>query len=130
MGLDLLDIVLRSERTFDVKLPRAEVSSLFAGSVPGDVTAGEWFDFVWRVRQRGWHQAAHDMGDKDRPCFLCGYNLRDIRDEAACPDCGAVGPDEVRAWNAMRRVRSDAIGCHRRGVLRSSLLRRDLGANM
>ena len=26
--------------------------------------------------------------DQDLPCLKCGYNLRGLRDDGECPDCG------------------------------------------
>ena len=130
MGMDLLDIVFRSERTFGVKLRNEDVAELFAAHAPGDTTAGEWFEFVWRARQRQRKPVTGDGADVDRPCFLCDYNLRGLPSDVSCPECGAVGPDEERAWNAMRRVLANAIGCRRRDVARHALLRHDLGASM
>lgn len=50
-----------------------------------------------------------DLGD-DRPCSNCGYNLRGLEFESACPECGAsngINPDvEEIPWNDKRTVAS------------------------
>ena len=37
--------------------------------------------------------------DQDLPCLKCGYNLRTLRDDAQCPECGASVHESARlAW--------------------------------
>jgi hypothetical protein len=54
MGIDILDLFFRLERTFGVKIGREESLDLLRTSDPPDVTAGELFAFVReKVRSAG-----------------------------------------------------------------------------
>jgi hypothetical protein len=46
MGLDILDLVFRLERTFHVKIRREEFSQQFDKNSPPDINVGELFEFV------------------------------------------------------------------------------------
>lgn len=52
MGLDLLDLMCRLERSFQVKLPRDTYLSLAGWRKPPDIKAGELYEFV-RARMSG-----------------------------------------------------------------------------
>src|SRR5512139_2122602 len=54
-----------------------------------------------------------DLGD-DRPCANCGYNLRGLAYDSACPECGAlwgISPaSEQLPWdNAEQRERGGGV---------------------
>ncbi|MFM9995613.1 MAG: hypothetical protein ACKVU4_07405 [Phycisphaerales bacterium] len=33
------------------------------------------------------------MDERPRPCFFCGYDLRGVRDDGTCPECGRPARD-------------------------------------
>lgn len=46
MGVDLLDVVFRLEKTFGVKIDREEFLALFDRGHPSDITVGDLFECV------------------------------------------------------------------------------------
>ena len=46
MGVDLLDVVFRLERTFHIEISRSEFIALFDGNGPSDISAGSLFELV------------------------------------------------------------------------------------
>jgi hypothetical protein len=48
MGLDLLDLTFRLERTFGVKVSRDQLSKMASQNEPADIKVGELFEFIRR----------------------------------------------------------------------------------
>jgi hypothetical protein len=128
MGIDVLDVVVRLEKAFEIKLPRAGLDPLFSARHPPDMSAGELAQFVLsmlpprRESVQGWI-------DVDRSCAVCEYNLRGLRYDWFCPECGSPASPEGQAWAGVRHVLSDVLGVPADGIRRDSLIIRDLGAS-
>jgi hypothetical protein len=121
MGLDWVDISLRTEHAFGIRIIEQEAMALFMVRQPPDITAGEFYDFI-----RG---ACYKQGYDAMRCFKCGYPRRGLPESSKCPECGR-GFDDEEMWRRICRILSDAIGCELNIVQRDSLLKGDLGASM
>jgi hypothetical protein len=123
MGLDLLDIVFRSERAFGVKRKERDVVALFTKRQPPDVTAGEWYEFVRAAYLR---RPAAQLR-----CTRCGYPRLGLPVDHPCPECGQPSLGEPQEmWRRVCEILQSSIGCDAAAIRRDSLLRKDLGASL
>jgi acyl carrier protein len=97
MGIDILDLIFRLERTFGVKIPRSEFALLALKNEPIDLVAGDLFEYVRRKAR------------------LSGVRLLD--DET----------DSHLMWPLFQKAVSDALGVEPGEVTKESWLIRDLG---
>lgn len=84
MGVDLLDIVFRLERTFLIRIRRDEIFQLIEGTQPADIRVGRLYDYV--------HAKAVHAGvfDEDLDADVIWAMFR-----RALSDSLGVEPDEV-----------------------------------
>ena len=123
MGIDYLDMTLRTERAFGIKISREQSDEFLRDKIAvRDFTTGQWFDFVWKLRQ----EQFPDGIECDRPCFHCGYNLRGLPTVTTCPECGG-GSDQAAAWKAMQRIYRQLLGKKARRVGRDAWMVKELG---
>src|SRR3954453_15933716 len=88
MGFDLLNLIFLLERAFSVKVQRGDEVLLLRGKPLEQLTAGSIYDYVTgRLRAR-WPVPPATYFDVDQHCFVCGYNLRGLSPDGACPECG------------------------------------------
>jgi acyl carrier protein len=130
MGIDLLDVVFRLEKRFAIRIRRGEFVELFDRRRPGDATAGEVAAFVLgKLPQprRGFASPGEHV-DQSVGCMVCGYDLRGLRRDGRCPECGTDVAPEAQVLACVRQVLEDALGVDAEQVHRDSLLIRDLGA--
>ena len=125
--MDLLDIIFRLERMFDMNIGRKEVQQLFDDTSadafsPGDITA-----FVLRRMPR--YEVLNGVIHADVLCNRCGYNLRGLPTIGECPECRRGASLEAQVWQGVCDVLEDAIGVERSKIRPNSSLRRDLGAS-
>lgn len=115
MGIDLLEINLRIEEQFKVKMQQADWQSITRGQSRPDVTIGDLYDFIvsWRV------------------CRTCAYDLRGHPDAGICPECGVafMFSDQTRQadWESLRQLLSEVLGTEPDKITRDSRLIQDLG---
>lgn len=106
MGLDLLDIVFRLERSFGIKIPRGDFDKLLSPEEPRDIRIGDLFNYVHR-RVRSADVSDRDLYDRD---------LDDLE------------PDRDVLWSLFQEAISDALGIEPEEVAEDRGLFRDLGA--
>jgi acyl carrier protein len=129
MGMDLLDMVFRLEKAFDIKIRTAAFTALISNRQPPDMTAGELADFVLRTlppRRRS--VSGENWINADQSCVICEYNLRGLRGDGVCPECGTPASLEGQTWAGVRQVLTDVLGIPLEQIRPNSLLAKDLGA--
>jgi len=128
MGLDLLDIVFRLEKAFSVTIRRGDLDSMVGGRGLQHLTAGEIYDFILpRVRDR-WPADPGSFFEVDQHCFSCGYNLRGLHPDGACPECGnPLEGIEPYVWRAVCHVIRGVAGADPVTIQRETKLEQDLG---
>jgi acyl carrier protein len=129
VGLDLLDIIFRLERKFNITIPHGDVDELFNNKNADTATVDDIAAYVLRRMLRGQEPGNTSGFDIDRACLGCGYNLRGLSRGGACPECGrgADLPDQV--WEGVCDVLVDVIGVSREKIRPGASLRHDLGAS-
>ena len=130
MGLDLLDIIFRLEKAFSIKIQRGEELQLLGGRPAKQMTAGTIYDFViGRLRDR-WPAAPGGSFETDQHCFVCGYNLRGLSVDGACPECGNHPLHfEPYVWRGVCHVLEVAVGAQPEKIRPETRLVSDLGAS-
>jgi hypothetical protein len=131
MGLDLLDIVFRLEKAFSIKVFRADFDTMLGARGLQHLTAGEIYDYVTtRVRDR-WPANPGGFFEVDLHCFSCGYNLRGLHPDGACPECGnPLEGFEPYVWRGVCHVLEAAVGAEPRKIRRETRLVHDLRAGL
>ena len=74
MGIDILDVKFRTEKTFGITFPNRSFDEVH--------TAGDLFELVLETLPTS--KLLHESGT----CRKCGYDLRGLP-EPRCPECGA-----------------------------------------
>lgn len=113
MGIDLLDVTLRIEKEFNLKVSNDDWSSLVRDRQRPDITAGDLLDLI-RCR-----------------CRPCGYDLRGHTDQGRCPECGVTfdfSAATLRSdWEVLRNLLANVMKIEIGKIQKESLLVRDLG---
>jgi hypothetical protein len=111
MGLDLLDIVFRLEKAFSIKINREDFDQMLAGRSLKNLTAGEIYDYIAsRLHDRWPRTSGESFTECDVYCAVCGYNLRGLTIDRACPECGTPMQFEAHLWLASVRCSKTRLG--------------------
>jgi hypothetical protein len=121
MGLDLLDIMFRLEKQFGIKIFKGEMEVLAARHDPPHLRVGDLLDLVRSKRKPLTLEAGTIV--EDVLCAGCGYNLRGLRPEGDCPECGAPAGYEAQTWHGVRQTLRDALGVDPEAVRPAASLR-------
>ena len=128
MGLEFVDLVFRLERAFSIEIEDRDVLQMLGGKTVNDFTAGHIHDYmIWRLRDR-W-PASRGAIDTDLSCVICGYNLRGLTEDLACPECGTPIQFEAHVWHGVCHVLEESLGAKQESIRRESRLVQDLGAS-
>jgi predicted RNA-binding Zn-ribbon protein involved in translation (DUF1610 family) len=129
MGIDFLDIHFRLEKKLNRKIPR-ELYGASEKRKPFDISAGELAEALMKLLPPN-IAATNARGEilEGNKCLACGQNIRSLKLENYCPQCGTAIEMKSQVWACVRQVLVDALGVKASKISRDSLLIRDLGAS-
>jgi len=116
MGIDLLDIMFRIEKRFQVQVHPEDWMSMVRDPQSFDVTVGDLFKFIQSRR---------------RLCRECEYDLRGHPSQSTCPECGFAfdfhGCSQQDDWTELVGLLASALNVEPNGITTDSWLVKDLG---
>jgi acyl carrier protein len=126
MGMDMLDVIFRLERTFRIKIVWKELERFGIARTPPDLLVEDLLAYVrlkWRPRV-----IADDVIAVDVVCVGCRSSLRGVSPFKYCPKCSELSGYEHQLRLGVRNVLMDALGVESDQVTDEASLVRDLGA--
>jgi acyl carrier protein len=124
--MDVLDIMFRLERVFDITIASGDLERHAARRTPPDVLV---IDLIALVRSK---RPAYPVRDGvlvgDVACVGCQYNLRGLEPFTNCPECGTEVAHEAQLRAGVTQVLVDALGINPDRVTDDASIFRDLGA--
>jgi hypothetical protein len=130
MGIDFLDIAIRLEKRFNIKLPRGWTNDFPARRFPNDITSGDLAAMVLKLLPPDSpFRGKDDPIDQDMACIVCEYNLRGLSRLGRCPECGTPIEIEKHVWAGVCEVLVDVLGIEKEKINRDSRVFPDLGAS-
>jgi hypothetical protein len=128
MGFDLLNLIFLLEKSFSIKVQRGDEFQLLRGNPLDQLTAGTIYDYVTeRLRDR-WPVPPATYFEVDQHCFVCGYNLRGLSPDGACPECGNALEFDSYVWRGVCHALERWAGAEPEKIRRGTKLVHDLGA--
>lgn len=128
MGIDFLDIHFRLEKKLNRKFPREIYDAASEKRKPYDISAGELAEAVMTLLPPN-IAATNTRGEilEGNKCLACGQDIRGLKLENYCPQCGTAMAMKAQVWASVRQVLVDALGVNAGKITPDSLLIRDLG---
>jgi len=123
VGMDFLDIHFRLEKTFKIKIGSELVKFAESRGIK-DLQVRDIVEFIQaRVPpidlRSGW--------SSDRPCVICGYNLRGLPVFGDCPECGTAASHYGQIQAGVYRILVAALGVQPEKIHLDAMLIGDLG---
>jgi acyl carrier protein len=126
VGVDMLDVVFRLERTFGIKILPGDLERYAERRTPPDLQVRDLVALV-RAKRPVLPMAAGVIAG-DVACLACGYNLRGLPPFGNCPECGTPAAYEAQIRRALAQVLVDALGVDTAAITDEASVFRDLGA--
>jgi hypothetical protein len=123
VGIDFLDIHFRLERQFKIKIG-TELATLAERRGIKDLRVRDIIDFI-QARVPPIDLQSGSSGD--RPCVICGYNLRGLSVFGECPECGTATGHYGQILAGVSQTLVAALGVSPEKIHLDAMLIRDLG---